>query len=190
MPVVDPRSPLTAAELRRIGQALRPECCPLSGSVFVVISRFPPLHRVLGVVASREEGQQLIEHRDRWVIELTADEAAHLTVVGPYQAAEPSGFEILPRPHMFPCEWFPPGPPGGHGHPIDWEALPSITEVSRVRVTLYYGERSDHQVEFTINGPIDALFLTRGAADLFLFPAYQAAYGDEYVAAMRERMGT
>lgn len=68
----------------------------------------------------------------------------------------------------------------------------SIRDVTRVRVTITLrkgkGEKRARTLSATLGPRVDAVFLTRGAHELFVFPAYERAFGTEYVKKLRVRL--
>jgi hypothetical protein len=58
-------------------------------------------------------------------------------------------------------------------------------ECVEVRIK-WTGERGVTVYEMGENG--DAIFLTRGAIEMFAFPAYASAYGDDYIALLKKKL--
>jgi len=170
------RTPTTIMEFRRLGHAF------LAGSkfkkgdvVYVVASTTEPLRRIQETFATLAEAEDAIrrgvqpargwspaEARSRVIYQVTVPDADELSqlVIGDHEYTDLDGDDV----RMFRSK-----------------TLGDIASVE-VHVTLKTGECE----VFRPSGVPDAIFISRGAYELFVFPAYQSAFGPKYVQALRK----
>jgi hypothetical protein len=174
------RLPNTMDEYRRFGHA------------FLAGSRFAPNTTVYAVATTvgRRKIQDLFE-----------SESAALTALN-YPPPQDAGFSeeeanarvvyqlVVPGPGRL-SEWDP------IGHPLtylfrcsrDSVSPPSgakLADVVSVQVQVTWA--NDTTTTYTLPKHCDAVFLTRGAVELFAHPAYSAAYGVDYASGMLEEL--
>jgi hypothetical protein len=161
-PVV-PIGDLPIPALRRAAQVVFD--CP---ELYLVMSLIGPDYQVAGATDDLDEAARILGQRpgggsDYRIVQVRRDTHVH--------------DDYDPSVHTCWTEFIRP--------PIVRPAI-KISDIQRVRVIV---ETASEPFEFTINGPVDAVLLSRRARERFAYPYYQAAFGSAHVAAIRERFG-
>jgi hypothetical protein len=161
-----------ARAVRRLGQAMTADL-PAMSEAWVVMAKAAPLFKVEAVVASQTEAE---ETRD------DLPEPEDWLVVGPVAAPQRSFGSVddddgrSPACHIEnTCEACKE--PSG--------LWPEREEITSVTLTVEAGST----FTWNMNPKVDAIFLTRGARERFLYPHYHVVYGPAYVDQLRAFYG-
>lgn len=148
---------------------------------WIVAANLPPLYRVQAVVTSRGQAEQLL-HVDS-PLDWTSEEAAARTIWGPITC---SSFQVLdifdPLPHN--CWTESPTNPTLRSAALEAEV--HIRDVSNIRLVVSIGGEDQ---TYSFSKDTDAIFLTRGAREMFLYPQYGAFFGIKYMKDLMARIG-
>ena len=176
------KTPESVHEYLRIAHAFMAGSRFAPGStVFVVASTQAPLYRVQGVFANVSE----------------ADAAADGPVPGPHspwsreEAASRVVYEVA-----VPRLWFT-NEVDMIEHPswTEWPCCearfairspndrPRFDQITAMELHIHTGDR---EFVYDVRKETDAIFITRGAAEMFLYPHYAAVFGHEYVERARQ----
>lgn len=152
-----------------------------SSEAWIVASSIHPLYRVQKVVTSRGEAERLLttDAPSDW----TSDEAASRTIWGPITCSSFQALDVFdPLPHNCWTESLTAPSLRSTAR----SAAISIRDVSNIRLVV-----SINGVDqtYAFNEDTDAIFLTRGAREMFLYPQYGAFFGTEYLTALLARIG-
>ncbi len=148
---------------------------------WIVVADAPPLYRVQAVVTSRAAAEQVLTQQtpQDW----SADEMAGRVIWGPITCSAYQVMDVFdPLPHN--CWTESPTSPMLRNSARS-QAI-NLLDVSNIRLVV-----SINGVDKTYTFPnaTDAIFLTRGAREMFLYPQYGAFFGTEYMKALIERIG-
>lgn len=148
---------------------------------WIVAADVPPLYRVQQVVTSRGAAEQVLNTNapQDW----NPDEMAARVIWGPITCSAVQLMDVFdPFPHneWTECPTNPTLRSAARSAPMH------IREVSDIRLVVSY-----RGVDKTYTFPegTDAIFLTRGAREMFLYPQYGAFFGVEYMTALIARIG-
>jgi hypothetical protein len=173
-----PRVPKSVPEYRRIAHAfLAGSRYPAGSNVYSVMSTVAPLYRIQGVFPSLREAESVLaapvppelgwseaEAAAREIIEATVPETRNLDGVVVITKDEWTGETLgIPDASVYPGE-------------IRSGQIESMELVINSR-----GGR----VRYAIGPQVIAIFVTRGAAEMFLFPHVLDTFGHEYEKALR-----
>jgi hypothetical protein len=185
-----PILPTKVDEWLRIAHALRWRPLAAKQQVFIVMSTVAPLFQIQGVTAKLEDAQKLIA-RDvpdfaRW----TRDEIANRKIYGPIEMSE-TWFTDVFAPIGKP--WYTGthlgdeiAPPGG-GRPPE---PPEPNEITKVQLRVEWThDRRPYTSTWEFSADTMAIFLTRGAAEMFLYPHDEAFFGYAHEDNLRARNG-
>jgi hypothetical protein len=160
-----------------------------AGTYFVVFSRNPDLYHILGVYPVEDDAVRALAAgpaaslkwtaRDKAAIKYTSAtaRAASTVVSTPFTANSLFAVAHPCWTESSICE-LTAGASALRRHP----SQDDITEIElRIKVK---GSRTT--IVYTVDPKADAIFLTQGAWDLFAAPHYRAAFGNKFLAAMRQ----
>lgn len=148
---------------------------------WIVVANVPPLYRVQGVVTSRGLAEQLLNGPppQDWA----TDEASSRVIWGPITCSALHVMDVFdPLPHN--CWTESPTAPTLRNNARS-EAI-NLLDVSNIRLVVSHG---GVDTTYTFPDATDAIFLTRGAREMFLYPQYGAFFGIEYMKALMARIG-
>jgi hypothetical protein len=182
------RVPTTIEEYRRLGHAfLAGSKHPAKDCVWVVASTWPPFHRVQQVCATEAEAEAILaapvdprlgwsdaEAERRVIYKVCHEKPKDATATYQRQALD----EIDPTGH-------------GMTEPADLPIIAGVSDDGRIFADVASVELRVNWTDGTSTtyGSVvtpDAIFITRGAFEMFALPAYGAAYGVAYIDALRE----
>lgn len=150
-------------------------------TAWLVVADIAPLYRVQGVATSRQGAETMLHGPapGDW----TPEEVASRVIWGGIECSGRRLVDIFdPLPHVCWTE-----------APLDVArrrqaraADVGVLEVSNLRLVVSVG---GNDVTYTFPEGTDAIFLTRGAREAFMYPQYAAFFGMEYVEEFRRRVG-
>jgi hypothetical protein len=173
-----PRLPQSVPEYRRIAHAfLAGSRYPAGSTVYAVMSALAPLFRIQGVFPSLREAETVLaapvprelgwsdaEAAAREIIEATVPETRNLDGVVVITKDEWTGETLASADAAI--------------NPGEMRSA----QIESMELVINYGAR---QARYAIGKQVIAIFVTRGAAEMFLFPHVLDTFGHEYETTLR-----
>src|SRR5262245_39700384 len=186
---LEPITPRNVDEWLRVAHALRWGSHVDADSAYVVMSTVPPLYQVQGIRETIADARALYDDDIPDEMNWSTEEKSSRQIFGPVEVPAPwfeDAFAPIGKPWYTGTFAFnslgigtgsPPGPP-----------LPN--ELTSCRVTVgWTHEGESYSRYWDLSADTMAIFLTRGAAEMFLYPHYQAFFGFEHEQELRVRNG-
>ncbi|HEV8233992.1 MAG TPA: hypothetical protein VGP84_05315 [Gemmatimonadaceae bacterium] len=180
-----PALPTTVDEWLRIAHALRWGAHVSGTSVYIVMSNVAPLYQIQGITTKLEDAQKLIRTEVSRLALWTRDEIDNRKLYGPIAVPETS----------YDNAFVPIGKGWYTGSYLAEEIIqpsggkpPAPNEITKVQMRVEWtheGRKYTGTWEFFPETM--AIFLTRGAAEMFLYPHDEAFFGYEHEDALRAR---
>jgi hypothetical protein len=174
-----PRNPETVPEFRRIAHAfLAGSQYPPGTTVYLVMSTVAPMHRIRGVFGELRIAEQVLQDSVPRELRWTADEAKNrviITAVVPGDSAEFNRVLIICKD-----EWT--GESFATSDPIVRPGDRRSDQIERMELVVTY---ASGPVRYAIPKHAAAVFITRGAAEMFLLPHSLDTFGHEYERTLR-----
>ena len=172
-----PRKPQTVDEYRRIAHAfLAGSRYPTSSTVYAVMSTVPPLYRIQGVYPTVDEAEAVRAQPVPRTLGWSDAEAAAREII---EAVVPDKKDFDRVLMIAKDEWT--GETLAYADAINPGESRS-SEIESMELVVNYGTR---QARYPLGRQVIAIFVTRGAAEMFLFPHVLDTFGHEYEAALR-----
>ena len=185
-----PIIPNTVDEWLRIAHALRWGAHVSSRSVYIVMSNVAPLYQIQGVTATLEAAQTLIGRDVSSLSRWTRAESAGRQIYGPIALPEAwfdNTFGPIGKPWYTGTQLGEEIAPPGGGRPPE---PPEPNEITRCQLRVdWMHDRRPYSGTWDFSPDTMAIFLTRGAAEMFLYPHYEAFFGYAHEEALRARNG-
>jgi hypothetical protein len=185
-----PRQPETVDEHRRVAHVFFGGAFAAGEEFDILVSSEPP-HRVFAVRPSSEEA---------WKRPLGA--RTGVVWLGPIVSpGAPFPSEDDPGRVMRPCFHDPATEPevdddgreeddDDNNKTEDRRGAPRVNEITKAELRLEWTQRGrTFYRTWRIRKAFDAIFLTRGAMEMFFYPHYEASFGRTYTQQLRERIG-
>ena len=180
-----PTLPTTVDEWLRIAHALRWGAHVSGTSVYIVMSTVAPLYQIQGITTKLDDAQTLIASEVSRFARWTRDEIANRKIYGPVAVPETS----------YEDAFMPLGKGWYTGTYMAEEIIqpsgglpPLPNEVTKVQLRLEWThDRRPYTGTWEFLPETMAIFFTRGAAEMFLYPHDQAFFGYAHEDALRAR---
>ena len=175
-----PRKPETIPEFRRLAHAFLGGSRFASGStVYVVMSTTAPLYRVQGIYETQAEAESVISHhvdpRLGWA-KAEEDGRAVYDVTVPHLPFS-NDVLVITKDEWTGEQCALPTPPIRSA-----DDRPPFREIESMELRINWSGRT---TTYAIPATSIAVFITRGAAEMFLYPHYADTYGHEYAETLR-----
>ena len=180
-----PALPTTVGEWLRIAHALRWGAHVSGTSVYIVMSSVAPLYQIQGITTKLEDAQKLIRTEVSRLALWTRDEIDNRKLYGPIAVPATS----------YDNAFFPLGKGWYTGSYLAEEIIqpsgaepPEPNEITKVQMRLEWTHQGrPYTGTWEFFPETMAIFLTRGAAEMFLYPHDEAFFGYEHEDALRAR---
>ena len=182
-----PILPRTVDEWHRIAHALRWGAHVPAGPVYVVMSTIPPLYQIQGIstglTAARELFARDVDSEMHW----TGEEVEARQIFGPIELPTLSyenTVSIIGKA-WYTGSWLASGLGVGGTTP---SAPPTPDEITAFRITIdWTHDGHSYSRRWDLPRETMAVFLTRGAAEMFLYPHSESYFGRSYEDELRAR---
>jgi hypothetical protein len=181
--------PRTVDEWLRVAHALRWGAHVKDGPVYVVMSDTAPLYQVQGVTTSLADARALLRQDILPDAGWEPPEVTSRRIFGPIELPETwftNSFAPIGKPFYTGTQIGAELPlaPGGTSQ------LPAPYEVTRCQLRVdWEHDGTTYSRTWNFSPDTMAIFLTRGSAEMFLYPHYQAFFGYDYEGELRTRNG-
>ena len=173
-----PRKPQTVPEYRRIAHAfLAGSQYPAGSKVYVIMSTVAPLYRVQGVFASLREAEAVLASAVPRELGWTEAEAAAREII---EADVPETRDFDRVWVLTKDEWT--GESFAMSDPVVYPGDRRSSEIESMELVVTY---KSGRVRYPMGKQVAAIFITRGATEMFLLPHAMDTFGHEYEAALR-----
>jgi hypothetical protein len=179
-----PTPPSTIAEYRRLAHAFLVGCkLPAGSPAYVVMSSAPPLYRVQGIYPTQAAAEAAVAQPSPAGFTWTATELSARNI---YQTTVPD----LSRANQLVImeEGDSTESNNRNASPEPDAATRDLLRYENIRAMELRITVNDTVVTFPLSPETTALFITRGAAETFLFSHYFAYFGPEYATTRLARM--
>jgi len=185
-----PILPTTVNEWLRIAHALRWGAHVSAGSVYIVMSTVAPLYQIQGVTERLDDAQRLIAGEVSRLARWSRDEIANRKIYGPIALPEAwfdDAFAPIGKPWYTGTQIGEEIPPPGGGRPPE---APKPNEITKLQLRVdWVHDRRPYTSTWEFSRDTMAIFLTRAAAEMFLYPHDEAFFGYAHEDELRARNG-
>jgi hypothetical protein len=186
---LEPIAPRNVDEWLRVAHALRWGSHVDADSVYIVMSTVPPLYQIQGIRASLQDARALLDQSIADEMNWSTAERDARQIFGPVEVPELSfenSFALVGKP-WYTGSYFIDDIGIGTGSP---PGLPKPNEITGCRLTIDWTHGGEPYSRYwNLSPDTMAIFLTRGAAEMFLYPHDQAFFGHEHEQELRARNG-